>query len=224
MLTPFQGCSLLPLCPLLSRQNHIPPPCSGISLEGIWSDGPPLLVLKSLPDFYFFNEVLISQVPHQPCFPSNLFTDIIRDYGQLGTGVVDWSLLLRGSVISFPCAPYFSVQGLEHFRGCLGWHSEQALHSPTTPSAAVTFLFGGCRYTCRFRSGERALGWCCHPPWVVGVAPSAGLLGGRHKEDRSRGTGHDLTSLKQRKGEGWIAADVVLNIGTLKPPVAPEWF
>ena len=50
------------------------------------------------------------------------------------------------------------------------------------------------------------------------------LLGGRHKEGRSRGTGHDLTSLKHQKGEGQIAVDVVLNIGILKPPVAPEWF
>ena len=41
----------------------------------------------------------------------------------------------------------------------------------------------------------------------------ATLLGGRHKEGRSRGTGHDPTSLKHRKGEGRIAADVVLNIG-----------
>ena len=41
---------------------------------------------------------------------------------------------------------------------------------------------------------------------------SGGLLGGRHKEGRSRGTVHDTTSLKHRKGEGRIAADVVLNI------------
>ena len=39
------------------------------------------------------------------------------------------------------------------------------------------------------------------------------LLGGRHKEGRSRGTGHDPTSLKHRKVEGRIAADVFLNIG-----------
>ena len=38
------------------------------------------------------------------------------------------------------------------------------------------------------------------------------LLVGRHKEGRSRGTGHDSTFLKQLKGEGWIAVDVVLNI------------
>ena len=49
-----------------------------------------------------------------------------------------------------------------------------------------------------------------------GVTTSAGLwfrslslLGGRHKEGSSRGTGHDPTSLKNRKGEGRIAADVV---------------
>ena len=40
-----------------------------------------------------------------------------------------------------------------------------------------------------------------------------GLLGGRHKEDRSRGTGHYPISLEHRKGEGWITVDVVLNIG-----------
>ena len=39
------------------------------------------------------------------------------------------------------------------------------------------------------------------------------LLGGRHKEGRSRETGHDPTSLKHRKGEGRIAVDVVFNIG-----------
>ena len=38
------------------------------------------------------------------------------------------------------------------------------------------------------------------------------LLGVRNKESRIRGTIHDPTSLKHRKGEGWIAADVVLNI------------
>ena len=38
------------------------------------------------------------------------------------------------------------------------------------------------------------------------------LLGGRHKEGRSRGTDHDTTSLEDRKGEGWITVDVVLNI------------
>ena len=38
------------------------------------------------------------------------------------------------------------------------------------------------------------------------------LLGGRHKEGRSRGTDHDPTSLEHRKGEGWITVDVVLNI------------
>ena len=41
---------------------------------------------------------------------------------------------------------------------------------------------------------------------------SLSLLGGRHKEGRSRGTGHDPNSLKHRKGEGQIAADVVFNI------------
>ena len=41
---------------------------------------------------------------------------------------------------------------------------------------------------------------------------STRLLGGRHKEGRSRGTGHDPTSLKHRKGEVQIAVDVVLNI------------
>ena len=35
------------------------------------------------------------------------------------------------------------------------------------------------------------------------------LFGGRHKEIRSRGTGHDPTSLEHRKGEGRIAVDVV---------------
>ena len=39
------------------------------------------------------------------------------------------------------------------------------------------------------------------------------LLGGQHKEGRIRGSGHDPTYLKNRKGEGRIAADVVLNIG-----------
>ena len=39
------------------------------------------------------------------------------------------------------------------------------------------------------------------------------LLGGRHKEGRSIGTGRDPIYLKHRKGEGRIAADVVLNIG-----------
>ena len=38
------------------------------------------------------------------------------------------------------------------------------------------------------------------------------LLGGQHKEGRSRGTGHDPTSLEHRKGEGRITVDVVLNI------------
>ena len=38
------------------------------------------------------------------------------------------------------------------------------------------------------------------------------LLGGRHKEGKSRGTDHDPTSLEHRKGEGWITVDVVLNI------------
>ena len=42
---------------------------------------------------------------------------------------------------------------------------------------------------------------------------SLSLLGRRHKEGRSRGTGHDPTSLKHQKGEGRIAMDVVLNIG-----------
>ena len=37
------------------------------------------------------------------------------------------------------------------------------------------------------------------------------LLGGRHKEGRSRGTDHDPTSLEHQKGEGWITVDVVLN-------------
>ena len=50
------------------------------------------------------------------------------------------------------------------------------------------------------------------------------LLGGRHKEVRSRGTGHDPTSLVNRKGEGLITVYVVLNIGIQKPLVAPEWF
>ena len=53
---------------------------------------------------------------------------------------------------------------------------------------------------------------------------SLSLLGGRHEEGRSRVTGHDPTSLKHRKGEGRITADVVLNIGIQKPPVAREWF
>ena len=42
---------------------------------------------------------------------------------------------------------------------------------------------------------------------------SCSLLGDRHKEGRSRGTGYDLTSLKHQNGEGWIAVDVVLNFG-----------
>ena len=42
---------------------------------------------------------------------------------------------------------------------------------------------------------------------------SLSLLGGRHKEGGSRGTGHNPTSLKHRKGEGRIAVDVVLDIG-----------
>ena len=60
--------------------------------------------------------------------------------------------------------------------------------------------------------------------WVAAIPPHASeadfsqfvplgaLLGGRHKEVRSRGTGHDPTSLKHRKGEVWITVDVVLNI------------
>ena len=39
------------------------------------------------------------------------------------------------------------------------------------------------------------------------------LLGGLHKEGRSRGTGLDPTSLEHQKGDGRIAVDVVLNIG-----------
>ena len=39
-----------------------------------------------------------------------------------------------------------------------------------------------------------------------------GLLGVRHKEDSSRGTGHDPTSLNHGKGEDRIALDVILNI------------
>ena len=39
-----------------------------------------------------------------------------------------------------------------------------------------------------------------------------GLLGVRHKEGRSRGTGHDPTSLNQGKGEDRITLDVILNI------------
>ena len=42
------------------------------------------------------------------------------------------------------------------------------------------------------------------------------LLGGRHKEVRSRGTGRDTPSLNHRMVEGQIVADVVLNIGNLK--------
>ena len=42
---------------------------------------------------------------------------------------------------------------------------------------------------------------------------SLSLLGGRPKEGRSRGTGRDPISLKHHKGEGRIAAYVVLNIG-----------
>ena len=38
------------------------------------------------------------------------------------------------------------------------------------------------------------------------------LLGGRHKEVRIRGTGHDPTSLEHQKGEGQITVDGVLNI------------
>ena len=41
---------------------------------------------------------------------------------------------------------------------------------------------------------------------------SLSLLGGRHKKGRSRGTGHDPTSLDHQKGESWIAVNVVLNI------------
>ena len=39
------------------------------------------------------------------------------------------------------------------------------------------------------------------------------LRGGRHKEGGSRGTGRDPASLHPRKGEGRIAADVVVNLG-----------
>ena len=35
------------------------------------------------------------------------------------------------------------------------------------------------------------------------------LLGGLNKEGRSRGTGHDPTSLEHQKGEGRIAVNVV---------------
>ena len=45
---------------------------------------------------------------------------------------------------------------------------------------------------------------------------SLSLLGGRHKEGRSRGTGHDPTFLKHRKEKGRIVVDVVLNIGKLE--------
>ena len=48
-----------------------------------------------------------------------------------------------------------------------------------------------------------------------------GLLGGRHKEGRSRGTGHNPTSLEHQKEEGWITVDVVLNIEIQKHSVAP---
>ena len=48
---------------------------------------------------------------------------------------------------------------------------------------------------------------------IVFQVISADLLGGRHKEGRSRGTGHDPTSLKHQNGEGQITVDVVLNIG-----------
>ena len=41
----------------------------------------------------------------------------------------------------------------------------------------------------------------------------ARLLGGRHKEGSIRVNGRDPASLKHRKVEGQIAADVVLNIG-----------
>ena len=44
-------------------------------------------------------------------------------------------------------------------------------------------------------------------------AAGGGLIGGWHKEGRSRGTGRDPASPKHRKGEGRIAADVVLNLG-----------
>ena len=39
------------------------------------------------------------------------------------------------------------------------------------------------------------------------------LLGGRHNEGRIRVAGHDPNYLKHLKGDGRIAADVVLNIG-----------
>ena len=39
------------------------------------------------------------------------------------------------------------------------------------------------------------------------------LLWGQHMEGMSRGTAHDPTSLKDQRGLGPIAADVVLNIG-----------
>ena len=53
----------------------------------------------------------------------------------------------------------------------------------------------------------------CIPLFRSLISMPKWLLGGRHKEGRSRGTGHDPTSLKNQKGEGRIAADVVLNIG-----------
>ena len=40
-----------------------------------------------------------------------------------------------------------------------------------------------------------------------------GLLGGRHNEGSTIGTGHNPTSLMHLKGEVWIEVDVVLNIG-----------
>ena len=40
----------------------------------------------------------------------------------------------------------------------------------------------------------------------------SGLLGGRHKEGGTIGTGHDPTSLEHQNGEGRITVDVVLNI------------
>ena len=53
---------------------------------------------------------------------------------------------------------------------------------------------------------------------------SLSLLEGRHKEGRSKETGRDPASLTHRKGEGPIAAYVVLNVKISKTLVAPEWF
>ena len=50
-------------------------------------------------------------------------------------------------------------------------------------------------------------------PYISVLEKRNKLLGGQNNEGRNRGTGHDPASLKHRKGEGWIAADVVLNIG-----------